>query len=120
MAEHNLLGSQGESIAAAFLTGKGYTLLDRNWRYGKGEIDIICSKGEFIIFAEVKTRSSEYFGKPEEAVDKKKQRYLIKAADAYITQKNILLEVRYDIISILKQQNKHTVRHIEDAFYPTL
>lgn len=120
MAEHNLLGSQGESLAAEFLSREGYTLLDRNWRYGKGEVDIICTKGRFIVFAEVKTRSTEYFGKPEEAVDKKKQRELIKAADAYVIKKNIPLEVRYDILSVIIKQNTHSIRHIEDAFYPTL
>lgn len=120
MADHNLLGNQGEALAADFLTHAGYTLLEQNWRYGKDEIDIICTKGQFIIFAEVKTRSTDYFGRPEEAVDKKKQRFLIRAADAYVNQKNIPLEVRYDIISIIIHQNTHTVKHIEDAFYPTL
>ena len=120
MAEHNIIGTDGENKATAYLEDSGYVILDRNWRYGKGEIDIICSKGEFIVFVEVKTRSTDYFGQPEEAVDKKKKNFLIKAADAYVTQKNIPQEVRYDIISVILSQNKHSVRHIKDAFYPTL
>lgn len=120
MAEHNLLGNQGEEIAAEFLTNAGYTLLERNWRYGKDEIDIICRKGPFIVFVEVKTRSTDYFGRPEEAVDKKKQRFMIRAADAFVNERNLSLEVRYDIISIIMNQQGSTVKQIEDAFYPTL
>jgi putative endonuclease len=120
MAEHNDTGKQGEEIAAAYLAEEGYRIIDRNWRYGKGEVDIVCSKSQFIIFVEVKTRSTSYFGQPEEAVDKKKKAFLIRAADAYVNQKNIPLEVRYDIISIVISEHRHTIRHIEDAFYPTL
>lgn len=120
MAEHNELGNRGEEIASVFLADHGYKILERNWRFGKGEVDIICSKEDFVIVVEVKTRSTDFFGQPEEAVNKKKQRFLILAADAYVNQKDIMLEVRYDIISIIFRPNKHTIRHIEDAFYPTL
>ena len=120
MAQHNELGKEGEEIATGYLANDGYKILERNWRYKKGEIDIICSKEDFIMFVEVKTRSTGFFGQPEEAVNKKKQRYLIQAADAYVNQKDILLEVRYDIISIIIHQKKQKIRHIQDAFYPTL
>lgn len=120
MAQHNLLGVQGEDLATEFLTNKGYRILRRNWRYGKDEIDIICSTNEFIVFVEVKTRSSSYFGLPEQAVDKKKQRFLIRAADAYVNMNNVLLEVRYDIVSVIIMNGSHEVNHFEDAFYPTL
>lgn len=120
MAEHNQLGNKGEDIAREYLAGKGYKILDRNWRHGKGEVDLICKKGDFIVIAEVKTRSTDFFGQPEDAVNKKKQKFLIKAADAYVNQKQIMLEVRYDIISIIIKGRSHTIRHIEDAFYPTL
>jgi len=120
MAQHNELGKQGEDTATRFLADLGYKILERNWRYRKGEVDVICSKEDFIVFVEVKTRSTGFFGQPEEAVNKKKQRYLILAADAYVNQKDILLEVRYDIISIIIRQPKQTIRHIKDAFYPTI
>jgi putative endonuclease len=120
MAEHNETGRQGEDLAATYLSDNGYEILEQNWRHGKNEIDIVCMKEEFIVFVEVKTRSTVYFGHPEESVDKKKKSFLILAANAYVSQKNINQEVRYDIVSVLIDQHRHTIRHIEDAFYPTL
>jgi putative endonuclease len=120
MSQHNELGKKGEDLAASYLAELGYKIITRNWRYGKDEIDIIAETGNFIVFAEVKTRSTAYFGEPEDAVDKQKQRFLIRAADAYVNQKEIDLEVRFDIVSIIFEKGMHTIRHIEDAFYPTL
>jgi putative endonuclease len=120
MSSHNELGKKGEETAADFLAGEGYKILERNWRFGKDEIDIIAEKGNFIVIVEVKTRSTAYFGEPEEAVDKQKRRFLIRAADKYVNQKAIDLEVRFDIVSIIFEQGKQSIRHIEDAFYPTL
>lgn len=120
MAKHYDLGKKGENIATAHLREKGYKILKQNWRYGKDEIDIIAEIDDFIVFVEVKTRSTDYFGYPEEAVDDKKERFLIRAADEYIIQKDINKEARFDIISIIIDGNKQSIRHIEDAFYPTL
>lgn len=120
MAEHTDLGKKGEEIAAIYLSGKGYKIIERNWRTGKDEIDIIASKDNFLIIVEVKTRSSNLFGEPEESVDDKKQRFLIRAADEYVNQKEVDNEIRFDIISVIIEDNKHTIRHIEDAFYPTI
>jgi putative endonuclease len=120
MSQHNELGKKGEDIAADYLAEEGYKILNRNWRYGKDEIDIIAETDKFIVFIEVKSRSTSYFGEPEDAVDNQKQRFLVRAADAYVNQKEIDLEVRFDIISIIFEKGKHTIRHIEDAFYPTL
>jgi len=120
MSQHNELGKKGEDIAAGYLADEGYKIINRNWRFGKDEIDIIAETENFIVFVEVKTRSTAYFGEPEDAVDKQKQRFLVRAADAYVNQKGIDLEVRFDIVSIIFEKGKHTIRHIEDAFYPTL
>jgi putative endonuclease len=120
MSQHNELGQKGEEIAASYLEEQGYKIIKRNWRFGKDEIDIIAETKNFIVFVEVKTRSSSYFGEPEDAVDYQKQRFLVRAADAYVNQKEIDLEVRFDIISILFEHGKQIIRHIEDAFYPTL
>jgi len=120
MAHHTDLGKKGENIAAGHLLGNGYKILERNWRYGKDEIDIIAETEQFIVFVEVKTRSTNYFGEPEESVTDQKQRFLIRAADEFVIQKEIDKEVRFDIISIVLESNKQTIRHIEDAFYPTL
>jgi putative endonuclease len=120
MAEHNRLGNQGEDLAVQHLEKQGYTILERNWHNGKEEVDIICTDQEFIVFVEVKTRSTEYFGQPEAAVNRRKRKILIRLADAYVNIHDIQLDVRYDIISILSWEGGHKVRHIEDAFYPTV
>jgi len=120
MSQHNELGNKGEDIAASYLEELGYKIIKRNWRYGKDEIDIIAETGNFIVFAEVKTRSSSYFGDPEDAVDNQKQRFMVRAADAYVNQKEIDLEVRFDIISIIHNKNETRINHLKDAFYPRL
>jgi len=120
MAQHNQTGRKGEDLAAQYLLDNGYQILERNWRYGKGEVDIICSNESYLVIAEVKTRSTVLFGEPQEAVDRKKRKYLVSAGDAYVNLKNINLEVRFDIISVIIDEQRHTIRHIEDAFYPTL
>ena len=120
MARHNTLGKKGEDIAARYLSAKGYKILERNRRFGRDEIDIIAMDGETIVMVEVKTRSTEYFGRPEEAVTQRKQEFLIRAAEEYVIQNETDNELRFDIISVIIEKNKQTVRHIEDAFYPTL
>lgn len=120
MAQHNELGNEGEKQALAYLRKHKYEVLETNWRFGKDEIDLICRKDEELIIVEVKTRSSNYFGEPEIFVTKKKQGFLIRAANVYIHKYNIDLECRFDIISILIVKGVSKISHIEDAFYPTL
>jgi len=120
MAEHNELGASGEKAAENFLKEKGYQILATNWRFGSDEIDIIARHNGFLIIVEVKTRSSNAFGEPEIAVTKQKQKFLIRAAQNYIQQKNIDEECRFDIISIVSTNGKNNIHHIEDAFYPPL
>ena len=118
MPKNIQLGNAGEDAAATFLSEKNYIIKERNWRYKKLEIDIIAEKNDFIIFAEVKSRSGTYFEQPFQAVTKKKQRFIITAANAYIEQYEIDLEARFDIISIVKNQSGFEINHIKDAFYP--
>jgi len=120
MSEHNELGESGEKIALEFLRKKGYKILDINWRFGSDEIDIIAKDKNYLVIIEVKTRSTNVFGEPEVAVTKQKQKFLIRAAQNYITQKNINEETRFDIIAIVTKAGKLDIHHIEDAFYPTL
>lgn len=120
MAIHNDLGRAGEELALAYLLKHKYKILDTNWRFGKDEIDIVCKKNNELIIVEVKTRSSNYFGEPEIFVNKNKQRFLIRAANAYIYKQDIDLECRFDIISVLIMKGNTKITHIEDAFYPTL
>ena len=120
MAKHLELGRKGESLAKTHLEASGYEILDENWTHGKLEVDLIAYKNKVIIFTEVKTRSGNGFGEPEDFVDARKQRLLAEAADEYIYLMNHQGEVRFDIISVLfDRNNNYILKHIEDAFWPT-
>ena len=118
MSKNHDLGELGEQLALKLLVEKGYSILHTNWRFRKDEVDIIAKNDQYLIIVEVKTRSTNYFGEPFSAVTKKKQGFLIRAANAYIEEHVITFECRFDIVSIvIDGSNKH-VEHIEDAFYP--
>lgn len=116
MARHNELGKLGEEKAVEFLLSIGHSILSRNYRYARAEIDIISKSNEMLVFTEVKTRSTEYFGLPEESIDRKKRKLLMKAAGEFLVQNKIDLAVRFDVISILNNNGKLEVRHIPNAF----
>lgn len=118
MAEHNETGQKGEILAANYLKEKGYTILETNWRFRNLEADIIASIGDTMVVAEVKTRKTNFFGEPETFVTKQKQRNLIKTAHEYIQHRQLDLEVRFDIISVVMNSSGNNVNHIEAAFYP--
>ena len=120
MAEHNDLGKLGEEIALKHLREKGYKIRETNWRFGKDEIDIVAEKDGFLVMVEVKTRRSSVFGEPEVFVNATKQRFLIRATQAYIDRYNVDLEARFDVIAIVLSTNTRNINHIEDAFYPVL
>lgn len=117
MAEHNDLGTKGEDLAARMLEQKGFEVLDRNWRWGRYEIDVVARTGSLLVVAEVKTRRSNYFGEPEEFVSVAQQKRLVASANEYVERHNLDLEVRFDIISIIYNSQQRKVHHIEDAFY---
>ena len=120
MAQHLELGRLGEQLAKAHLVKLGYEIMDENWTFGKAELDLVAYHNKRIIFVEVKTRSGSGFGHPEDFVDGRKQKLLADAADEYIYLMNHQGEVRFDIISVLfDKNNNYTLKHIEDAFWPT-
>jgi len=118
MADHNILGKKGETLALKMLSEKGYKILETNWRHKRDEIDIIALDGNEIVIVEVKTRSTDFFGDPEDSVDDLKMERLVRAADEYLEQNSLENECRYDIVSIIIN-NKISIRHIEDAFFPS-
>lgn len=120
MAESHSLGQLGENLAVQFLLETGYKILNRNWKSGKHEIDIIAENKEFIVFVEVKTRTNNYQLHPRDAVTTPKQRSIIFAADNYINWKYITKESRFDIITVISDGKSQEIEHIEGAFYPTL
>ena len=99
---------------------KSYSIVEKNWRYLKAEIDLIAQKDDVIVFVEVKTRSSANYGDPESFVSDKQQKMIINAAHQYIMKNDIESEARFDIISIVISNKKEDIKHIEGAFYPTL
>lgn len=116
MAEHNKLGTKGEKLAVEFLQNNGYKILERNWRFKKIEIDIIAQKNNMLAIVEVKTRSSNYFGNPQDFVNQKKIRLLVEGVNQYVISKNIDLEIRFDIIAIIRTPTQFKIEHLENAF----
>ncbi len=114
MAEHNLFGRDGEDAAVAYLRENGYCIVDRNWRSGHKEIDIVAEKDGVLIIVEVKTRRNSDYGRPEDAVSVMKMKRTQMAADAYVRYHRLDMPVRFDIISVLGKD--HKIHHIEDAF----
>jgi len=118
MAEHNDTGKEGETIAVAYLRAKGYQIVELNKKFGHAEIDIIAKIGNEYVFVEVKTRTSDYFGFPEESINAKKITLMGKAAEKFCLEKEEDLEIRFDMISLILGNEKHDIFHIEDAFFP--
>ncbi len=120
MAKHNILGMQGEEIAARYMVEHGYTVLDRNWRSGHKELDMVARRDDTLVFLEVKTRCGRRFGNPQDAVDVRKIMRTVNAADAYIRHHALDMDVRFDIFTVVFENGTYTTEHIEDAFYPPL
>ncbi len=116
MAQHNLLGKQGEQLAERFLIKNNYQILERNWQYKHLEVDIIAITDKYLVSVEVKTRKSDFVENLSEIVNKKKQKFLIEATNAYVKKHNIDREVRFDIIFITIKNGKYYLKHITDAF----
>ncbi|MBE7173956.1 MAG: YraN family protein [Williamsia sp.] len=118
MSWHIQLGKRGEQLAKAYLTEKGFLILSVNWKYSRYEIDLIASKEEVLHFIEVKTRSNERFGLPEESVDKQKMRRLMKAADQYLYLHPGWKWVQYDVLAITIRGNQAPRFFVIEDVYP--
>lgn len=116
MAEHNQLGRKGEELAVEFLRLKEYEILKTNYRYQKAEVDIIAKRGNLLIAAEVKTRSTPEFGDPQDFVKPKQIKQLVKAVNHFVEEENLDVDVRFDIIAIVKNKAGTKIDHIQDAF----
>lgn len=125
MAQHNETGHKGEQLAADYLRSKGYTIRDMDWRQGHRDLDIIALTPDMLtlVFVEVKTRTDDYLTSPELAIDLKKIRNLGLAANSYVKQNRITLDLRFDIITVVSDTDGHSlprIEHWEDAFNPML
>ena len=119
MARHNTLGKWGEAIATEFLIARGFAIVETNWRSGHLEIDIIATRGNRMVFVEVKTRSSIDYD-PLEAVDTRKKNHMVRSADCYLRSLPLDYEAQYDIITIVGDQHSYTIEHSPDAFLPSV
>jgi putative endonuclease len=117
MARHNELGKKGEQLAVDYLIKKGYTIVQRNYRFQKAEVDIIAQIKDTLAIVEVKTRSTIDFGNPQDFVKPKQIQRLVKAVDEYVNLNKLDVEVRFDIIAIVRQGNSYNIEHLENAFY---
>lgn len=111
-------GNKGEDYACDLLLEKYFKILDRNYRYGHGEIDIVASYDDILIFVEVKTRKNLEFGPPISAITKAKQKQIKKIAEAYLIEHNVVdKNCRFDVVGVLLQGNERAqIDHIENAF----
>ncbi len=117
MGKHNEFGKVGEQIATNYLIKHGYTIKHLNYRYLKAEIDIIALKGSDLAIIEVKSRSTNFIANIAETVTSKKKQLLVMATDHYVIENDLDVSVRFDIITIFKQQGTFKLEHLEDAFY---
>lgn len=117
MGKHNEFGKLGEQKAVDFLVKNGYEIKYRNYRYLKAEIDIIATKKTILAIVEVKSRNSEFLENIAETVNQKKIKLLVAAADHYVVENELDVDVRFDIITVLKKGKQFKLEHLEDAFY---
>ncbi len=111
------IGPRGETLAAKYLVKQGYEILERNYLISGAEVDLIAKKEDTICFVEVKTRGSDDFGLPEEFVDLRKRRKIIRAAKVYLGTKGYDdFFVRFDIVAVVNDGSKGVINHIKHAF----
>lgn len=122
MAAHNEYGKWGEQQAVEYLQRKGYTICHRDWKLGHRDLDItaLTEDGETLAIIEVKTRRNTDYMQPEEAVDWRKMRSLAIAANAYVQRYQVHTDVRFDIITVVGQDDDVQIEHLENAFIPPL
>ena len=113
------IGLLGEEAAVNLLISKGYNILERNFRAGHLEVDIIATKDNFLVFVEVKTRDENFLRSPESEVNRRKQSNIINAARYYIAKYNRKEEARLDVITVLHKGSSVTgITHYERAYFP--
>ena len=116
MAAHNELGKWGEDLAARYLQQRGYVIVERDWRSGHRDIDIVALDGDTAVFVEVKTRRSRFFGEPEEAIDYRKRLSLQTAISHYVKMRHINCEIRFDIVTVVgTMDSEPEIDHIKDV-----
>jgi len=115
------IGDRGEDLAAEFLKNEGYRVLERNYRFERNEVDLVCldpDKGGELVFVEVKTRSGSGFGPPEASVTDEKKRSLIEVSRAYLHERQLEgAPSRFDVVGIVLAEGEPEIEHHENAFW---
>jgi len=110
-------GLRGEDVAARYLEGLGYRIVERNYRFERGEIDLIARDGDELVFIEVKARRSEAFGPPEDAVTPQKEEQIRKVAEGYLFEREIKEQsCRFDVVAVTFTRGETDIRLIRNAF----
>lgn len=117
MTDKIKIGKEGEEAACQYLEGEGYQILDKNFRYGSSEIDLIAGRNDWLIFVEVKLRTGGGYGPPEIFVNRAKRDNVRRAAREYLFRKNWSGNVRFDVIAITRRNSRDEIFHITDAFH---
>ncbi|NBS19199.1 MAG: endonuclease [Flavobacteriia bacterium] len=118
MTQAHQLGKKAENLAADYLQQLGYTLLAKNYRYLKAEVDLIVRKQNTLVGVEVKARSAGFKVAPHEAVSYKKINLLVEALDHFVQSRDLVVEVRFDLITYVFHGDLWEREHIKNAFYP--
>jgi putative endonuclease len=113
-------GAHGEQLALNYLLKCGYQLIEKNYRFQRGEIDLIVQKAKILVIVEVKTRKEGTMLLPHQAVTRTKQKHLIRTANAYLQHTHLDIDTRFDVISIIGNGMNAKIEHLENAFYPLL
>ena len=117
MGDHNTFGKLGEQKAIDFLKASGYQIVRQNYRYLKAEIDIIARQGDTLVIVEVKSRTSGFLEDISNTINPKKIKLLTMAANHFVEEMEADVEVRFDIITVIKYADRFDIEHIENAFY---
>lgn len=121
MTTTNDIGDQGEELAATYLEEKGFRILESNYHFERNEVDLVCldsQKGGEIVFVEVKTRSGENYGVPEESVTEEKKESLIEVARAYLHERKLEgAPARFDVVGVLLTGKEPDIKHYKNAFW---
>ena|SRR3990172_12118469 len=112
------IGKAGEEQAANFLCNSGYEVVARNYRWARGEIDIVARQNDLLIFVEVKTATNNAFGNPETWVNERKQKQIGMVAERYLQENEIVdMDCRFDVVAVSFKNKNWQIKHIENAFW---
>jgi putative endonuclease len=120
MASTKEIGEIAEGLAQQHILKLGYKIKDTNWHFGHLELDIVAQDGDQLVIIEVKSRNGIRYEHPSEAVTNTKIKRIVEAAEAYIFEKDLHMETRFDVITVIFFKQSHELEHFKDAFYPTI